>query len=731
MNKTSYEKEGLNSLNELFEKLIKCSEENDTKGTMRIVSSLTEEEKDYMYSWAKEQNNLAKVAGIVVEAEMAKKAFDINCRFKKTLCEALVQNGYCLEGDPDVYNSDSFPFTDNKYINGEVIFDTRKVQLKARDAENRKYEKTIDYSSVGDLIESINHFRKDIEETFEKPEVVEEVVKEEPFDILNDKEFMKQIGADWAVNLAKKAGTETYKDIGWTIEKNNDGYIVRNENGYIVHTPFNTEEEAEKYINEPVKPNYVKTDGYPIFDGRKKASIEGGLEKKAGFSNNPNYFGDWYGEGQIDFSKIIDPESSGDVYMVKLWGGRGYILDVYLVKAEDYEEALNKVLEWSYNNEGKNNVVFDRDYLEKRCKEDYNDEYYYGSWGKSGKPADTEDYESFEEQWMQEWVGDSNYELFARSENLFVDKVPEKYLKDVESNSEAHSTPEIEEKLEEPKEASQEEDIEKKAGFSNNPNYFGDWYGEGQIDFSKIIDPESSGDVYMVKLWGGRGYILDVYLVKAEDYEEALNKVLEWSYNNEGKNNVVFDRDYLEKRCKEDYNDEYYYGSWGKSGKPADTEDYESFEEQWMQEWVGDSNYELFARSENLFVDKVPEKYLKDVESNSEAHSTPEIEEKLEEPKEASQEEDIEKKADSNPKNAEELKRIYSNIYDGVNRMPALEIDDTNIIYFEPQGNQIVWGGITNAGLIPDYTFDYDYDLSFDSNIQYMTEQVIEQEKNK
>lgn len=370
MNKTSYEKEGLNSLNELFEKLIKCSEENDTKGTMRIVSSLTEEEKDYMYSWAKEQNNLAKVAGIVVEAEMAKKAFDIDCRFKKQVLEALPIQGYCLENDPsnpDSLGADCIKFTDNKYINGKIDLRNRKVYLEARDAENRKYEKTIDYSEVEDLMESINHFRKDIEETFEKPEVVEEVVKEEPFDILNDKEFMKQIGADWAVNLAKKAGTETYKDIGWTIEKNNDGYIVRNENGYIVHSPFNTEEEAEKYINEPVKPNYVKTDGYPIFDGRKKASIEGGLEKKA----------------------------------------------------------------------------------------------------------------------------------------------------------------------------------------------------------------------------------------------------------------------------------------------------------------------------------------------------------------------------DSNPKNAEELKKIYSNIYDGVNRMPALEIDDTNIIYFEPQGNQIVWGGITNAGLIPDYTFDYDYDLSFDSNIQNMIEQVIEQEKNK
>lgn len=207
MNKTSYEKEGLNSLNELFEKLIKCSEENDTKGTMRIVSSLTEEEKDYMYSWAKEQNNLAKVAGIVVEAEMAKKAFDIDCRFKKQVLEALPIQGYCLENDPanpDSLGADYIKFTDNKYINGKIDLRNRKVYLEARDAENRKYEKTIDYSEVEDLMESINHFRKDIEETFEKAEPVVEEVKEEPFDILNNKEFMKQIGADWVTDLIKK-----------------------------------------------------------------------------------------------------------------------------------------------------------------------------------------------------------------------------------------------------------------------------------------------------------------------------------------------------------------------------------------------------------------------------------------------------------------------------------------------------------------------------------------------
>lgn len=256
MNKTSYEKEGLNSLNELFEKLIKCSEENDTKGTMRIVSSLTEEEKDYMYSWAKEQNNLAKVAGIVVEAEMAKKAFDIDCRFKKQVLEALPIQGYCLENDPsnpDSLGADCIKFTDNKYINGKIDLRNRKVYLEARDAENRKYEKTIDYSEVEDLMESINHFRKDIEETFQEAPVVQEEVKEEPFDILNDKEFMKQIGADWAVNLAKKAvenkkeyHVELYKALDPDYA---DGFDAERHD----HDYFDTLEEAKKWAEEKTK----------------------------------------------------------------------------------------------------------------------------------------------------------------------------------------------------------------------------------------------------------------------------------------------------------------------------------------------------------------------------------------------------------------------------------------------------------------------------------------------
>lgn len=384
MNKTSYEKEGLNSLNELFEKLIKCSEENDTKGTMRIVSSLTEEEKDYMYSWAKEQNNLAKVAGIVVEAEMAKKAFDIDCRFKKQVLEALPIQGYCLENDPsnpDCMGNDTIKFTDNKYINGKIDLRNRKVYLEARDAENRKYEKTIDYSEVEDLMESINHFRKDIEETFQEAPVVQEEVKEEPFDILNDKEFMKQIGADWAVNLAKRAAegkkeyhVELYKALNPDYA---DGFDAERHD----HDYFDTLEEAKKWAEEKTrdgKYTYEISLGDEVVeksDIEKKATlnvddIKSALQNEVGTDEDSAIFidvketKDEYGEGiiaevraELDYNgmeslanklnKVVqkfDPNS----YFEQVDGG---IMQAYLkIKEASQEKNLVKKSEDVENN---------------------------------------------------------------------------------------------------------------------------------------------------------------------------------------------------------------------------------------------------------------------------------------------------------------------------------------------------------------------------------------------
>ncbi len=143
-----------------------------------------------------------------------------------------------------------------------------------------------------------------------------------------------------------------------------------------------------------------------------------------------------------------------------------------------------------------------------------------------------------------------------------------------------------------------------KSGYSNNPDYVGDWFGKGQIDFNAIINPEDEGDVWMVKMWSGSGYTLDVYLCKATNLYDAIDTVFEWSWENEGENNMVFDLDYVYNEA-----DEYFESDPDMFGNGE--LDKEDFEDRFIEEYyVGDSNYGLFARSENFFVDKVPEDVL-------------------------------------------------------------------------------------------------------------------------
>ena len=143
-----------------------------------------------------------------------------------------------------------------------------------------------------------------------------------------------------------------------------------------------------------------------------------------------------------------------------------------------------------------------------------------------------------------------------------------------------------------------------KSGYSNNPDYFGDWYGKGQIDFNAIINPEDDGDIWMVKMWSGAGYVLDVYLCKATNMYDAMDIVFNWSYEHEGANNIVFDYDYLMNECRENFEKYPDYFGDDLSG------DYEEFEMRWFEDYVSNDDYNLFARSENFFIDKVPENVL-------------------------------------------------------------------------------------------------------------------------
>lgn len=143
-----------------------------------------------------------------------------------------------------------------------------------------------------------------------------------------------------------------------------------------------------------------------------------------------------------------------------------------------------------------------------------------------------------------------------------------------------------------------------KDGYSNNSEYFGDWFGEGQIDFSAVINPEDEGYYWMVKLWSGSGYVLDVYIVKADDVYDAIDKVFEWSYNNEGANNLVMDDDYISKQCRE-----WFESDPDMFGTDL-SDDYEEFEQRWFDDYIYGEMSGLYARAENFFVDEIPDEIV-------------------------------------------------------------------------------------------------------------------------
>lgn len=75
---------------------------------------------------------------------------------------------------------------------------------------------------------------------------------------------------------------------------------------------------------------------------------------------------------------------------------------------------------------------------------------------------------------------------------------------------------------------------------------------------------------------------------------------------------------------------------------------------------------------------------------------------------------------------AEELKKLFDDAFKG-GKMNCFETAK-GVVYVEPQGEQLVYGGMTNGGIIPEYKFDYDFDQSFDWNLQGHIEQIMEEE---
>lgn len=174
----NYKQAGYNSLNEMFDGMLKKQAEGDHVGFIKMSSMLTSAQKVAFIEHSKGHEVFAGAMKDLVTESCGD--YRVGKDYAEYIKMALAKGGYivtpkpeenCCCGDnwsyPEVY------FTDGQLIEGYVALFQKEVHLKAVDAKERIYNKSITYLDETDLIESINHFKHDIEETFNETEAPE------------------------------------------------------------------------------------------------------------------------------------------------------------------------------------------------------------------------------------------------------------------------------------------------------------------------------------------------------------------------------------------------------------------------------------------------------------------------------------------------------------------------------------------------------------------------------
>ena len=167
----NYKQAGYNTLNEMFDGMLKKQAEGDHVGFIKMSSMLTSAQKVAFIEHSKGHEVFAGAMKDLVTESCGD--YRVGKDYAEYIKMALAKGGYivtpkpedgCCCGDnwsyPEVY------FTDGQLIEGYVALFQKEVHLKAVDAKERIYNKSITYLDETDLIESINHFKHDIEETF-------------------------------------------------------------------------------------------------------------------------------------------------------------------------------------------------------------------------------------------------------------------------------------------------------------------------------------------------------------------------------------------------------------------------------------------------------------------------------------------------------------------------------------------------------------------------------------
>lgn len=174
----NYKNAGFNTLNEMFDAMLKKQAEGDHVGFVKMSSMLTSQQKVAFIEHSKGHEVFAGAMKDLVTESCGD--YRVGKDYADYIKMALARGGYIVTSKPEdcccCGDNWSYPevyFTDGQLIEGYVALFQKEVHLKAVDAKERIYNKSITYLDEEDLIESINHFKHDIEETFNKNDVPE------------------------------------------------------------------------------------------------------------------------------------------------------------------------------------------------------------------------------------------------------------------------------------------------------------------------------------------------------------------------------------------------------------------------------------------------------------------------------------------------------------------------------------------------------------------------------
>ena len=214
----NYKKAGFDNLKSMFDTMLDLQAKEDHRGFVKLCSLLNKEQKIGFIDYGKTHQVFAGAMKDMVCESMG--GFTVAQAYMDTVSLELNKYGYMITNS----EGGSYPeisFTDNQFIEGTVSLYDKKIKMKAVDADEKIYEKSITFNTIDDMLESINHFQNDIIETFRNKAVPDCSMDS----MLQDEDFMKSIGAE-AIMPKKEAEVEDTVAVNeLTLYAINDGQL--------------------------------------------------------------------------------------------------------------------------------------------------------------------------------------------------------------------------------------------------------------------------------------------------------------------------------------------------------------------------------------------------------------------------------------------------------------------------------------------------------------------------